>query len=116
MRLLKFYKEPVSNEWFVDLPEWTGSKEDLEMIFGADNMLDMLAEGESEVILTVSEYHFIGAERILLNRLATDIGSGAYYRIETYKGVVLNHEFWLCDIMLFVFNRFPQTLFFIKSN
>jgi len=34
-RKLKFYKE-ADERWYVELPEWEGSKADLEMVAGAD--------------------------------------------------------------------------------
>ena len=40
--ILNFYKEET-NRWYVDLPCWSGLKEDLEMVEGADLMLDILS-------------------------------------------------------------------------
>ena len=53
MKLLKFYKEN-DNRWFVNLPEWKGNKDDLEMVMGADTMLDYISDGENEVFLYLS--------------------------------------------------------------
>ncbi len=35
MRTFKFYKTEVGR-WYVDLPEWEGSVDELEMVAGAD--------------------------------------------------------------------------------
>lgn len=45
MKEYKFIKE--GRDWFIDLPEYIeggGSKGDLQMVEGADKMLDMMAE------------------------------------------------------------------------
>ena len=41
MKNLKFKKEE-DNKWYIDLTEWTGDKADLEMVAGADILLDIL--------------------------------------------------------------------------
>jgi hypothetical protein len=43
MRTIRFYKEPDST-WFADIPEWEGEKWELEMVMGADMMLEILAQ------------------------------------------------------------------------
>ena len=40
--ILSFVKEE-SNKWYVVLPEWEGDKEELEMVLGADELLDRLS-------------------------------------------------------------------------
>ena len=35
---LKFNKE--ADRWYIDLPDWTGTKGELEMVAGADTLLD----------------------------------------------------------------------------
>ncbi len=47
-RIFRFYKEE-DNRWYIDLPEWEGSKEDLEMVLGADVLLFNLANEQDEV-------------------------------------------------------------------
>lgn len=114
MKQLKFLKEN-NNNWHVYLPEWTGPKSDLLMIGGADTMLDIISEGEKEVKIWVSETHFENSDEIVFTKKADDIGEGAYYKLKKYQGVELNHELFLCDVMLFVFdNKFPERIFIKK--
>jgi hypothetical protein len=72
MKRLKFYKES-DNRWYVDLPEWEGSKAELEMVAGADSMLEYMAEGEAQVWIMLSEDEFENADRLEFLRLATEI-------------------------------------------
>jgi hypothetical protein len=112
MRHLRFYKE--THRWYVDLPEWTGSKSDLEMVSGADSMLDMMAEGKAEVHLTASEFHFIGSDKLIFKKKADDIGNGAYYFMEKYRGIKLDLNIWLCDVTVTALGGFPEKIYILK--
>lgn len=119
MKHLKFYKEIdqwFGERWYVDLPDWTGSKADLEMVAGADTMLDMIGEGEREVHLNVSESYFEYSDELVFIEKADDIGNGAYYHLNKYRGIELNHRMWLCDVVLFIFTGFPEQIYFCKSK
>ncbi len=110
MRTFKFYKES-DNRWYVDLPEWTGEKSDLEMVAGADSMLEYMAEGESEIKVTLSETEFEGADVLQFLSEATEIGNGAYYQMENYKGIQIGLKMWLCNVTLFVYGKFPDKIY-----
>lgn len=111
---LKFIKEDT-NRWYIDLPPWTGDKADLEMVCGADNILDILADNANEVTLDVYEDPFQGCEELEMVNLATDLGNGAYYLLKNYKGEEANLELWLCDVTAFVFGYLPNKIYF-KQN
>ncbi len=115
MKKLKFNKEP-SGRWYVDLPDWEGSKADLEMVAGADNMLEYMAEGQGHVYLCVSENEFEGADKLEFIKLATELENGAYYKLHSYKGIEIGLEMWLCDVTKFVFGHFPNIIFITVTN
>lgn len=108
MKKLKFYKES-DNRWYVDLPEWTGSKEELEMVCGADTMLEYMSQGKSFVWLLLSEQDFENSDKLEFLRNADE--NGAFYKIDNYRGVEINLEMWLCDVTKFVFGYFPENIF-----
>jgi len=110
MKRLRFYKE-CDNRWYIDLPEWTGSKAELEMVAGADSMLEYVAEGEGQVWLILSVDEFENADKLEYIRLATEIENGAFYKLDKYRGVEVGAEMWLCDVTKFVFGDFPKTIF-----
>ena len=110
-RVLKFEQER-DNRWYVVLPEWNGSKDDLEMVYGADVLLSYLSKGKNEISLSFSEETFDDCDIFKFFSKADDIGSGAYYVAETYNGNNLNLYFWLCDVTLFIFNKFPQIIYY----
>lgn len=105
MKCLKFYKEK-DNRWFVDLPDWTGSKDDLEMVMGADTMLDYISPDESEVWLSMSEEPFDNHQYTL--DFKEEIYDGAFY---TLKGKNIELDIWLCAVTKFVFNNYPLKIY-----
>lgn len=112
MKLFTFNKE--GENWFVDLPEWEGSKADLQMVCGADDMLNYMAEGDDKVKLYIDTKPFDGADTLYFTDEAKDIGSGAYYKMPKYCGIEINLLMWLCDVTLFVFGEFPKLIYLRK--
>lgn len=113
---MKSYKFEVNNRrWYVVLPEWTGTKAELEMVCGADTMLDIIAEGESYVTLTLSLEPFEGA--VTLEKIADNASAGgADYILKEFGGIQYNLEMWLCDVTSFVFGHLPQTIYLAKHG
>lgn len=115
-REFRFYREYPSGKWYIDLPEWEGSKDDLEMVMGADSFLALLSEGSDEVRISLSDEYREGYYKMVLRELGkfegVDIGSGAWYFMEDYMGQRFEYDMWLCDVTLFVFECFPETIWF----
>jgi hypothetical protein len=113
MRTLTFNKES-DNRWYVDLPEWEGPKADLEMVSGADTMLDIISQGDGTTTLYMDTEYHDGFEILHFDKLATELGNGAYYTMEKYQGIEFDLEMWLCDVTKFVFDEFPTKIYFTK--
>lgn len=111
-RTFRFYKE-LDNRWYADVPEWTGFKEELEMVSGADTMLDIIAQGESEVRLKLSTKHFDNSSCLKLLREDSEIGGG-HYVMEKYIGIEFNLELWLCEVTRFVLGCIPENIYIAK--
>lgn len=107
---MNFYKE--NNQWFVDLPNWEGSKADLQMVLGADTMLDTLSNNSDSVDLELSTI-FEGETSDLvlrrINKLPALLGGGA-----NYKSNKADYNIWLCDVTKFVFGNFPKNIYINK--
>lgn len=104
-----FERDP-DNRWYIVLPEWTGEREELEMVAGADKMLDVIAKGADTCKITMSDQGFGNADLLIL----TDVpeSGGAYYLLPEWKGVPYNIQMWLCDVTLFVFDgKFPHVIY-----
>jgi hypothetical protein len=112
---LKFDKEN-DGKWYVDLPEWLGPKEALEMVCGADTMLDILSQGEGSIYLDiVTDGHSPVFPKVILSRNHEEVESGSFYDIKWGLGStdLTTFKIWLCDVTEFVFGEFPETIFII---
>ncbi len=113
MRTFKFYKENT-NRWYVDLPQWEGEKDELEMVSGADTFLEILSQGEQMVNVTLSTITFDGSNVLELKREDENIGGGWYQLLE-YVGIPYELEMWLCEVTRFVFGELPKKIYFCKN-
>ena len=113
MRTFKFYKENTGR-WYVDLPEWEGEREELEMVSGADTFLEILSQGEETVNVTLSTVPFDGSNVLELQREDEHIGGG-WYLLSNYVGIPYELEIWLCEVTRFVFGKLPKNIYFCKT-
>lgn len=105
MRNFRFQKD-INGRWFIVLPEWEGEHDELEMVMGADTMLDIIAQGNDDVHLTLSIEPFENYDYILT--LKEEIYEGGTYDL---KGRYVSFEIWLCHVTKFVFGEMPKTLY-----
>ncbi|SMC94525.1 DUF6717 family protein [Pedobacter nyackensis] len=111
----RFYKT-AAGKWYIDLPEWGGNTEDLEMVQGADTMLDKVSGHTNECYLEMSDEPFDGADRIKLVQDLTNTLGGGNYVMETYKGELVNHDMWLCQVTVDVFHDLPRAIYVSYPN
>ena len=112
--VLKFNKTQESR-WYIDLPEWPGDLAELEMVAGADLLLDLLS-GYSKlcVELEVSTEELPDCGCLNLLSVGKDlVHDGAYYALANLRsGIVTNFNIWLCPVTLFVLGEYPHQIFF----
>jgi hypothetical protein len=118
----RFIKEN-DGTWFIDLPQYPGPKEDLQMVLGADLLLDDLASGnlkhrvdgkvelwlelssmyitDGDVLIKDDKMNFVPKE---LKQYVEELG-GAFYH-KSQKSI------WLCNVTEFVFGKFPSQIWF----
>lgn len=113
MKKIIFEKEE-DGRWYIFLPLWQGDHADLEMVAGADAMLEMLSDGEKCVTLEVSSTEFLNADKLTLVREALELENGAIYNVESLNGKQINMEIWLCDVTKFVLGYFPAVIYLKK--
>ena len=102
----RFYKTE-ENRWYIDIPDWKGSIADLEMVAGADTMLDELSVHGDEITLELSTEDK-GIDYSILEFQKMTPGGADY----TWG----NKKVWLCDVTVFVFGGFPGRIYFRVSN
>jgi len=112
MKTYRFIR--TGREWYIDLPEFIeqgGSIGDLQMVDGADKMLDMIAGQQSQVKLVISKENFEGADVLVLTEKCDPYIGGAYYFMKEYHGQEIRHTMWLCQVTEFVFGELPTEIF-----
>lgn len=112
MNTYRFVKEGGS--WYIDLPEYLaqgGSEGDLQMVEGADTMLDIMSEGAPDVTLAIDREPFDGSDMLRLVERCDPYIGGGYYFFETFEGRIVNQRMWLCAVTEFVFGDLPEKIY-----
>ncbi|WPQ60597.1 DUF6717 family protein [Chitinophaga sancti] len=109
-KTFRFYKTEKGS-WYIDLPEWTDGIEALQMVEGADTMLDTVSNQSDEVYLELSDEPFEGADVLHLTENLQDSITGGIYMMPFYKGTEINHPMWLCGVTAFVFKGLPPLIY-----
>ncbi len=112
MKSYKFIKN--TKGWFIDLPAYIEqgvSEGDLQMVDGADKMLDMMAGKDFFVVLDVSKEPFEGADMLALIEKCDPYIGGGNYTMKSFEGQEINQIMWLCQVTEFVFADIPQQIF-----
>jgi hypothetical protein len=113
----RFYRNEAG--WFIeDLPAYIqqgGTVADLEMVDGADTMLDIIAAGGDDVNLTISKEPFEGADILTLTEKCSPYVGGGYYLMEEFAGQKVNLKMWLCKVTEFVFGEIPEKIYLMKN-
>jgi hypothetical protein len=97
-------------KWYIDLPEYDGSRDDLRMVSGADTWLDMLSNNGTSVDLRISLDQPLA--NCLDRMLQIPVIGGAFYKAKKYNGKKANHMMWLCPVTLFVFGKYPNVIYY----
>lgn len=105
---VSFTKES-NGRWYVDFPGWPLSHDNLEMVAGADDLLDYLNDGSNHVKIHVeiSKINKTTAE-IKLVKDYSKLTRGAFYNVENGGRT---KRLWLCPVTLCVLGRYPKYIY-----
>ncbi len=96
-----------NGKWFVVLPEYDGDQEDLEMIDGADILLDFLSTDALYVTVEVSLEE--KKDYSMLELIAHDEIGGTYI-VNNLQD--FDKDVWLCNVVHYIFGEHPKTIYF----
>lgn len=114
-QIFRFYKNEA-DKWYIDLPEWEGSLSELQMVEGADTMLDIVSNYTRECYLDISDAWFEGSDLIELTENMRESIGGGMYVMRTHKGEPIEHPMWLCEVTVHVFDKLPEQIYIRKSE
>ena len=100
----RFNKE--DGRWYIDLPDWAGTKGELQMVGGADTLLDHLSNNGDTVLVDLSTDKECPEGFDTLKRIIQTPPNGCIYHL----GI---KPVWLCNVTKFVFDgAFPKRVHF----
>ena len=111
---MKYKFSRSANDWYIDLPEFIekgGSQGDLQMVEGADKMLDFIAGIEDTVELLLSTTPIENSDILIQKEICDPLKGGAIYFLAEFEGKNLNQSLWLCNVTEFVFGNLPKMIF-----
>lgn len=111
MKTLTFYK--TNNLWFIDIP-WEGDQSDLQMVDGADLLLDILSEGDSIVQVIVSLEDPNDPNFNLLELVDYHEFGGGIYCAEHINSIEYKLTLWLCGVTEYVIGNIPSKIWYLK--
>lgn len=102
---IRFVK--LAEKWFIDIP-WIGDVNDLQMVDGADSLLEMLSENSKEFNCTISTSRLMNRRYIAELEKQNEDDNGANY--QAYSDYIAT-PVWLCNVTKHLFNEFPETFY-----
>ena len=133
-------RREIGRKWYLDLPSWKGGKDDLEMVHGADKMLDIMAKGKDRVSIEASNTDDGRGDYIIAKLIAHNEHGGTYQILDFDKNFDTKYIyqaphypdeeeylapqkepeytgiFWLCNVTHKMFGDFyeihPEMVFF----
>ena len=129
---LKFHKEVENNitRWYYDFPHWGFDKNNLEMVAGADDLLDYYSQGNDHVTLEMYVSKKLKWKHSCNPDFDTYKGedivkdAGLWQRLQMGRGYtgtnimrineIVTKTFWICPVTLFVLGRYPNYIYVRK--
>lgn len=110
--IIDFEKDP-DGRWYAVLPSWDGDREELEMVCGADKLLDLLVQGEFDYYSFDMYSAPIDDCSFILNKLedTPEVGGATYWFSGEIHGIKYEFDLWLCDVTRFVFGELPDKIY-----
>jgi hypothetical protein len=100
------------DRWYIDLPEWMGPKANLEMVEGADTLLDILSKGKDRITVSFTDVKTDFPDKGVRSTLGlTHVGNGTYNvnpDDTTFSREELPQQIWLCSVTQFIFGDYPK--------
>ena len=105
-----FYKNQKNQNWYIDLPEWKGNIEELQMVLGADTLLDILAQDDDKIYIAIALTPFDHTHEL---HYKSGEDKGGWYEL---KSNLHNFDLWLCEVTQFIFGFLPEIIYMKKNK
>jgi len=111
---MKFeFEKEEDGKWYAIIPDWPYDHEELEMVDGADELLDSLTSDNRLVSMEVETEEPETGEYVTFSMIDHDDYGGTYVTEDPRMEV---QQIWLCNVTHFVFNgEHPEMLYILLS-
>lgn len=113
----KFIKES-DGKWYYYFPQWPFAHHNLMMVAGADNLCEMLSDGNghTSVEVIISDDKEDLPDYIELEKTNSSLTGGADYDVHSdeFSKFANRNTLWLCPVTLFVFMHYPNYIYVKK--
>ena len=112
IRNFHFYKNK-GGQWYLNWPAWQGDPDDLQMVEGADEWLDLISNNAQEIDVSIALDVFNGSEVLNLVRLKEEnLGGGGIYQLQYFADKQVDLTLWLCKVTEVIFGLIPSQIYF----
>lgn len=116
------FEQDYDGKWYVVFPGWPLDRSHLEMVAGADDMLDMLDKEHKcliKVIAIPTRSKEIRKGNVQLTCIKSSLTGGAFYTVQGLKrwgnpNAIREKELWLCPVTLCVLGHYPNYIYVEK--
>lgn len=117
-----------NKRWYAVIPNYPGKPSDLEMLMGANTMLDILDKEDVGIVeLEMSTSPFTNNHKKMLNvenmhNVLLKIGDNDYhhdgctYYVDHIGGIKIGFVIWLCEATEFIFDCMPSKIYVKLKN
>lgn len=100
----------LCNKWYIDLPEYGGDLAELEMVAGADELLQEIVEQSDKTHQVTLEIVEDKKDSDIQLYLTSHDSAGGTYKVYS-NNKFKTKELWLCNVTKFVFGEHPDEIF-----
>lgn len=113
-KVVKFFK--FGGHWYADIPNHT--LEENEMVMGADDVIELISNGENEVRIKVSDECPLYDTAQLVLLMAEHDDEGAWYELQgsflpNILSCRLEQKIWMCNVVHDVFGEHPEKIYLV---
>lgn len=101
----------LCNKWYIDLPNYEGELFELQMVAGADDLLQEIANKSDKTNQVTIEIVENKKESDIQLDLVELTQSGGTYKVHSVENQFETKQLWLCNVTKFVFGDHPEEIF-----
>lgn len=101
----------LCNNWYVDLPQYDGKLSELEMVAGADDLLQEIANKSDKTHQVTIEIVEDNRDSDIQLYLVDLDNAGGTYKVYSSNQDFETKNLWLCNVTKFVFGEHPDEIF-----